>query len=109
MKRSQPLRRGKPLRNRGRLNQRSTKRVDRDRAYVDVREQVASRYWCEAAGLGVCQPDQHRGDHAHHVVLRSRGGEDSPENMRFLCAAAHLWVHNFPRLATELGLMASRG
>lgn len=109
VKRSAPIRRTTPLRNRGRINQRSTKRVERDREYVDIREQVAQRYWCEANIYGVCLPGQHRGDHAHHRVLVGRGGPDELANLIWVCSVAHAHIHANPRWATEHGLMASRG
>lgn len=44
---------------------------------------------------------------AHHRILRSRGGDEDPENLIALCAMCHRWVHDHPKEATELGLMAS--
>jgi hypothetical protein len=51
--------------------------------------------------------------HAHHIVYRSRGGSDAPENLVSLCAAHHLhgvhrgWVRVWgtapDRLQWELG------
>ena len=107
MKRSPLPPRRTQLRGRKKINPRSAKQTERVTAYADVREQVARRYWCEAAGLGVCQPDQHRGDHVHHRQTRGRLGGDTIDNLVLLCSAGHAWVHANPKRATELGLLVS--
>jgi hypothetical protein len=42
--------------------------------------------------LGQCQVPgcSHRAVHSHHIVLRSQGGSDDPENLVALCAFHHL-------------------
>jgi hypothetical protein len=54
--------------------------------------------------LGRCQAPgcSHRAVHAHHVVPRSRGGSDDPENLVALCACHHL-------LGIHGGYMTVRG
>lgn len=64
-----------------------------------------SRGRCEGRVEGVCTV---RGEHVHHVILRSRGGPDEPWNLVHLCHACHGWVHANPQKATALGLMQSR-
>ena len=44
---------------------------------------------------------------AHHRKLRTRGGDDSPENLLALCSRCHKWVHDNPAEATALGYMVS--
>lgn len=104
MKRS-PMKRGKPMRRRRPDKQgRPDPRIDEQ--WRKVQREVADRWWCEGA-TPACPVGRHRGAHAHHVILRSRGGPDEAWNLKWLCAAAHDWVHANPAAATERGLMAS--
>ena len=32
--------------------------------------------------------------HVHHIVYRSQGGEDTPENLVTLCSQCHEAIHN---------------
>jgi hypothetical protein len=73
-------------------------------AEVDLR----SGGLCEANVTDVCLDGPHRGDHHHHIVLRSRGGKDAAMNLLHVCNAAHTFIHANPARATELGLMRSR-
>lgn len=67
--------------------------------------QLRSGGYCEGkvsshcGGVGVA---------AHHVKMRSRGGGNNPENMAWLCTPCHMWVHDNPAEATELGLLTSQ-
>jgi hypothetical protein len=72
-------------------------------------QQVKSRArgLCEAAGLGLCRVEPHYGQHAHHVLPRGRGGDDDPENGRWLCWEAHDAVHAAPAEAMARGLLRS--
>lgn len=110
MKRGGPLKRTTSLRNRTSFD-RSGKPTRRKNPATDsnwrkVRAEVAARVWCEGA-TPACPDGRHRGAHAHHVVLRARGGSDEAWNLRWLCMAAHEYVHQHPAWATEHGLMAS--
>jgi hypothetical protein len=60
--------------------------------------------WCEAS-TPACPVGLHRGEHLHHVILRSHGGPDEPWNLLHLCHAAHRWVHDNPARSYEMGLM----
>jgi len=60
--------------------------------------------WCEG-DTPACLPGAHRGHHAHHVKLRSRGGGHEVANLRWLCWDAHQWVHSEIREAEALGLI----
>ena len=64
--------------------------------------------WCEGNVEGVCPPRKHEGDHHHHVLSRAQGGEHTPQNLLFLCFAAHTWAHANPAKAVELGLIRRR-
>lgn len=64
-----------------------------------------ARGLCEAGERSVCTV---RGEHAHHVQLRSRGGSDDPGNLLWVCLRCHDWIHGHPAEATERGWMASR-
>lgn len=55
---------------------------------------------------GRCAPNcAGQGAHAHHVRLRSQGGTDDLENLRWLCHNCHSWVHASPYEAYRLGLL----
>lgn len=98
MKRSQPLRRSQPIKRRN-------PRWDADwrRARTDVKARSVG--YCEARVTGVCTT---RGEHIHHIILRSRGGPDEPWNLMHLCNACHTWAHANPKQATRLGIIGSK-
>lgn len=48
------------------------------------------------------------GAEAHHIVLRSQGGSNEPENLLWVCSACHSTIHSYPLAARERGLIASR-
>ena len=50
-----------------------------------------------------CQRCGGRGSHAHHIIPRGRGGEDTHDNLTLLCWRCHEWVHEHPKAATEEG------
>ncbi len=72
--------------------------------------QVPPARWVIERDLGFCQvPGCSRGaEHVHHVVFRSRGGGDEPENLVSLCVAHHLhgvhrgWVRVSGRAPDQL-------
>lgn len=69
-----------------------------------------SRGFCEANVEGVCPPGRHRGEHHHHVILRSQGGPDEAWNLLHICQKAHHWAHNVDRAEAErLGIIRRRG
>jgi DNA-directed RNA polymerase subunit RPC12/RpoP len=84
----------------------SAKRRARQAAYDAAREQRAheTRGRCE---LQVAHDCRSRGDQAHHVQPRSRGGSDDVENLRWCCGPCHTWVHHHPTAATERGWLRS--
>jgi hypothetical protein len=45
---------------------------------------------------------------AHHVLMRSQGGQDTAENLKMLCRAHHEWVHRHPARSYELDLLRRR-
>lgn len=62
---------------------------------------------CEAMFSPACRLV---GECLHHVKPRSRGGDDSPENLIHSCHACHTGpqgIHSRPREATERGLLRS--
>lgn len=82
----------------------SPDRVKEQRAFsqaVKARDQG----WCMAAGMGMCQSVRHRGQHAHHLQPRGRGGSDDPANGLWVCWEAHDWIHDHPEEAERLGLL----
>lgn len=56
---------------------------------------------CERCGTGIWFTTYE----AHHRKLRSRGGDDSPENLAALCSRCHSHVHANPAEATRDGFM----
>lgn len=95
------MKRGRPL---ARQSAKGAAREAEHQAAAKVRrEQVRGR--CEG-DTPACPTRDHQGHHAHHVKLRSQGGDNSPENLRWLCFDAHDWVHRNIDAARELGLLA---
>lgn len=90
---------------RTRLKPMSVKRRRRNEEYRKVRDTVAERELCEAQVSGVCRI---YGAHAHHILRRSQGGADTPENLAWLCAPCHEWTHQHPEWAKGVGLLRSR-
>ncbi len=61
---------------------------------------------CEAMIVGVCT---YRAREVHHVLRRSQGGTDHPDNLVDLCPDCHRWVHANPAAAYEAGLLRRNG
>lgn len=105
MKRS-PMRRKARLERRTALRQHTgAHRVRRD--YEAARDVVKGRSGgrCEAGTFLVCVG---RGAHAHHVLRRSQGGPDTPENLLWVCPPCHGHLHANVEWAKEQGLLRSR-
>jgi predicted restriction endonuclease len=45
---------------------------------------------------------------AHHVLMRSQGGQDTVQNLKMLCRAHHDWVHRHPAKSYDLDLLRRR-
>jgi hypothetical protein len=112
------VKRSAPLRRRKRPNPVGRKALREKEALDAFRLEVSSRGWCEAQGLArgagalrgdpVCLTSRlHRGEHAHHVVLRSQGGGHDPANGLWVCQTAHRYIHDYPEDARRLRLMRS--
>jgi hypothetical protein len=41
----------------------------------------------------------------HHILMRSRGGKHTLDNLKDLCFIDHTWVHDHPAEATKEGLL----
>lgn len=106
MKRS-PLARKTPLRRSGPIKPtrtHGTKAVPPSVYLAVVRrdgECVGRRLVPEVACFGRLDP--------HHVLRRSQGGLDTPENLILLCRSCHDWVHAHPALSVERGLLRRSG
>lgn len=77
----------------------------------DLRASVLRRdnWTCQALVRGYPHPCGGK-LHVHHVVLRSQGGRDHPDDLVTVCAIAHHHIHNVDRaLAEEYGLIRRRG
>ncbi len=102
MKRGGPLARGAPL---ARRTQLATRRPWRPRAPRTMAASPDGPRACRLAALaqpGPCWGALHR----HHVLPRGRGGADVPDNLAWLCAWHHQWVHAHPPEGRALGLLA---
>lgn len=134
MKRSGPLKRRKPLRSNAAAIKRwqsdgmrrqaaadpEAARILRARVGREAKEhdvwteakqtvKIRSRGLCEANWEGVCPPGDHRGEHVHHVVLRSQGGGHDPANLLHLCRKVHQHAHERDRLGAEARGIIARG
>lgn len=46
--------------------------------------------------------------HLHHVLMRSQGGRDVPEDCVMVCHAHHAHIHAHPEESYRLGLLRRR-
>lgn len=60
---------------------------------------------CEASFSPHCAGVGH---HAHHVLRRSQGGPNTPENLLWTCAACHGLIHAEPERAMRAGYLRSK-
>lgn len=96
-----PLRRNTPLRP-SQTNFRSRWNPALRKAKKDVRSRSNGR--CEAR-TPVCTG---RGEHVHHIQLRSQGGLDVIGNLIDVCLACHVHIHDHPAWSYERGLLRKR-
>lgn len=106
MKRSKPLRRGKPLK------QRSEKRAKlyREARVPLVVELLRERPWCEVGELLNSIDPKHtcrlRSCDIHERKTRARGGSITDrENLLAVCRPCHNWIGANIHMAEELGLL----
>jgi len=92
VKRGGTLRRRKPLRSRG-------------PARKMVTAQGRAGGTCEAR-TRACTG---RGVHDHHVVRPSRGGRDEIDNLLWVCAPCHGYIHEHPAESYERGWLRRGG
>lgn len=105
MKRRKQLQRKTRLATRSRLRT-SSKRWGGQRSLQQARKFVRGRAHerCEIE-TPACTPGWHRGEHAHHVRMRSQGGSDDPGNLLWVCAAGHRWIHDNPAESYRRGYL----
>lgn len=107
MKRS-PLRRStKPLARHTPLKAKPGQAAKWQRARRQCRDRASGvcEVWLLAqAGYPVPTCDQ-QGCHAHHILMRSHGGNNNVDNLLWCCSTAHRWIHEHPALSYELGLL----
>lgn len=110
MKRSGPPKRSKGLTRHTPISREGKKRkAPAQPAIESVGDEVRSavlhrsRGLCEACGAALRgTPD------LHHRKLRSRGGDNSAENLIAVHRTCHEWIHRHPKIATlAYGLMVS--
>jgi hypothetical protein len=107
LQRRTPLRRSAPLNNRAPLERRTPLRKGKRSRGVPkaiTSEVVLRDGGCVAPSMIPAVKCWGRLD-PHHVLRRSQGGPDTPENLVTLCRAHHDWVHTNPKHARELGLL----
>lgn len=103
MKRSGPIQRRTPIK------RRSTKARSLDSARracrIVVFERSAGR--CEVCPRLDPGAPPHEAVDVHEIVMRSSGGDiTDPENCLAACRRGHRMIHDYPKRATELGLLA---
>lgn len=80
---------------------------EKDRAFrlavVDVK--ARSNGLCEARVSEQCSG---RGEHRHHIILRSAGGPDEAWNLLNVCHHCHGWIHGNVADAKKRGFIRSR-
>jgi len=94
------------MRRRARLGARSRARIRTAGKLAQGRPSVSLARWreivgevmwraggrCEVSFVDACGSSERccsRGEHPHHVVARSAGGADTPENLIWICAPHH--------------------
>lgn len=89
MKRT-PLKRSGPPRRKKALRRTSVKRRRRRTDWEFVRSWMKAwaRFRCERCKDGAKRL------HVHHMLPRSRGGSDTPANLRVLCFPCHRKIHD---------------
>jgi len=111
MKRSGPLKRSTPLQRKQAMARhptalrRSSGKRRGSPVSTETREQitdrdrgcVGARLVTEIACWGPLDP--------HHILRRSQGGTNDPDNLVTLCRAHHDWVHAHPARSVDLGLL----
>lgn len=114
------IQRKKPLARSSKPLKRSAVRIKRtafragkrtiSREWQQVRRFVEGRAngKCEA-NTPACPSGAHRGEHVHHIVLRSQGGSDDPSSLLFVCAIAHDFIHKNPAKSYERGWLRRGG
>lgn len=95
------LRRRTPLQRTGRLNPIGKKRR-RDQAELDKARPFVVARGCEYPLIDPCAGPMV----VHHWRRRSQGGSNDLTNLVCLCDKHHKWVHDNPRAAQDLGLLA---
>lgn len=55
---------------------------------------LVANFSARASCCCVCGEGRHAGLHGHHVLLRSRGGDDVTANLVALCAVCHRLLHD---------------
>jgi len=66
-----------------------------------------SRRWIEGRSGGACEAKTPactgRGAHAHHIVMRSQGGDDGTGNLLWVCPPCHSYIHEHPAESYDAG------
>lgn len=87
------------------LRSKAKKRPGLILARLECRERAGGL--CEIA-TPLCPAGLHQGAQAHHRLRRSQGGQDTPENLMWLCNGAHTHVHAHPAESFEKGWLLRR-
>lgn len=65
---------------------------------------------CEAACSESCTPDRRLpGTQAHHVRMRSQGGNNDPLNLMWVCVFCHSHIHHNPAESYDRGFLKRSG
>lgn len=76
---------------------------ERKAAFKTIRLSVEARSHghCEARLVGCDE----RGEHVHHILMRSQGGSDDLTNLLMCCRVCHDSIHRNPALSYSMGLL----
>ena len=105
LKRGAPLRSNQPLKRTTRLRPGKRSRG----VPADIRTTVALRDGGCVARTAIPSVACWGRLDPHHVLRRSQGGPDTPDNLVTLCRAHHEYVHGHPAEARALGFLRSPG
>lgn len=107
------MKRGGPIRRYKRIDQKRIARAATDKHRYKPRPGLAqARRFAAGRANGKCEVRAPgcfvRGTQAHHILMRSQGGEDDPANLLWCCSNCHGYVHANPAVSYEHGWLKRR-
>lgn len=85
------------------IRSRSQKRQKQESTYSKKRKSFLEEHpYCEVPVPGICQ---HKATDVHHVDGRVEDDLTNEEGFKAACRKCHMWVHDNPEAARELGYL----